>query len=137
MEFEGVFSAIVAAVLISLGVGGDWARWTNVRNESASAQAVSQVPKVTYRGPGRYHDNATGPFMRGNLSFLLESASLGKGASPRAVVPSIGFCPGASIWRFSSVGESRNSGVKIAGNFLLKGLPDDHSGDILTGEPAE
>ena len=67
MEFEGVFSAIVAAVLISFGIGGDWARWTNVRNVSAPAQA----------------------------------------------------------------------GVTLAGNFSLSDLPDDNTGDILTGEPAE
>jgi hypothetical protein len=128
MEFEGVFSAIVAAVLISFGVGGDWARWTNVRNVSAAAQALAYIPDV----PGCFHDNK-----RGNSSFLLRPASLGKGASPRGGVPTVGFCTGAYHWTFSSVSGSRRSGVTLAGNFSLTDLPDDNTGDILTGESAE
>jgi hypothetical protein len=134
MEFEGVFSAIVAAVLISLGIGGDWARWTNVRNKSAPAQVESHVPDVAFKGPGRFDDIN---FKRGKLPSLLESASLGKGASPRGEVPSIGFCPRASLWKFGSVGGSRSSGVMIAGNLSLKGLPDDNAEHLLTGKPAE
>jgi hypothetical protein len=134
MEFEGVFSAIVAAVLISLGVGGDWARWANVRNESASAQMASHVADVADKGPRIFHDNT---FKRGKPSFLLESASLGMGASPRAKVPSIGFCPGAPLWTFSTTGEPRNSGVTIAGSFSLKNLPDENSEHLLIGKPAE
>jgi hypothetical protein len=134
MEFEGVFSAIVAAVLISLGVGGDWARWTNVRIESASAQVASHVPDVAYKGPGRIHENT---LKRGNSSFRIKSALVGAGVSPRAEVASVGFSAGASLWTFSSVGGSRSSGVTIAGNFFLKGLPDDNTEHLLTGKAAE
>jgi hypothetical protein len=134
MEFEGVFSAIAAAVLISFGVGGDWARWTNVRNVSAPAQVASHVPAVAYKGPGRFHDNT---LKHGKSSFLIKSASWGAGSSPRTEIPSIGFCPGAYHWTFSPVDGSRSSGVTVAGNYFLQGQPDDKSEDLLIGKPAE
>jgi hypothetical protein len=137
MEFEGVFSAVVAAVLISIGVGGDWARWTNVRNEGAFAQAAPHISEVAYKEPGRINHNAVRAVKRSSSSCSLESASSGTRTLPETEFPSAGSCSGASFWTIGAAGEPRSSGVTIAGNFSLNTAPADNNWDILTGEPAE
>jgi hypothetical protein len=137
MEFEGVSSAIVAAVLISMGIGGDWARWTNVPNKTTSAQVATRFTDAAYKGSAPLHDNAGRTFERSKSSALMESASLSTGASASAGVPSVRFCSSATLWMLNSVDESRSSGVTFAGNFSLKAVPADNYWDTLTGEPAE
>jgi hypothetical protein len=137
MEFEGVFSAIVAAVLISIGVSGDWARWTKLRNESATAQAATHVADVARNGPVQLHSNHASQSRHSRSSILIESASMGMGASRRGQVSSIGCCPDAFFWKSNSRDRSPGSGLKFAGEFSLTDLPTSGNRVLLTGERTE